>query len=70
MSPHFETVRTDAGWHARFKGANGEIVWTTEVYNDVRDAENAVDLIVGRSVTMITGTGITECSEIDERTIR
>lgn len=30
----FEIVRTDAEqpWHARFRAANGRIVWTTEKY--------------------------------------
>jgi uncharacterized protein YegP (UPF0339 family) len=43
--PRFEVVRTDAGqpWHARFRAANGAIVWTTENYARKRGAENAID---------------------------
>jgi uncharacterized protein YegP (UPF0339 family) len=32
MSARFEIVRTDAGWHSRFRAANGRVVWSTEVY--------------------------------------
>lgn len=40
-----EIVRTDAEqpWHARMKGDNGKIVWTTgENYVDRRGAEDAI----------------------------
>lgn len=30
-TPEVQRVRTDAGWHGRVLGANGEPVWTTEV---------------------------------------
>jgi uncharacterized protein YegP (UPF0339 family) len=48
--PRFEIVRTDAGWHARFRAANGRIVWTTEVYARRGKAVNAIQLICGRKV--------------------
>lgn len=32
-------------WHVRFIGANGETVWWTESYFDVRDAEHAIILL-------------------------
>lgn len=45
MSERYEIVKTDDGFRARFKGANGEIVWWTENYNDERDARAAITLI-------------------------
>lgn len=48
--PRFEVVRSDAGWHARFVGANGRKVWQTEVYRKRIDAVRAVELIVGNLV--------------------
>ena len=46
--PRFEVVRTGAGWHARFRAANGQVVWTTEVYTRRKAAERAVLLICDR----------------------
>lgn len=45
--PRFEIVRTDASqpWHARFRAANGRIVWTTENYSRRRDAVAAIKCI-------------------------
>ena len=40
--PTYEIVRTDAGWHTRFRAANGRIVWTTEVYTRRRAALAAI----------------------------
>lgn len=40
--PTYEIVRTDAGWHTRFRAINGRIVWTTEVYTRRRAALNAI----------------------------
>ena len=54
----FDLVRTDAGWHVRLTGTNGEIVMTSEVYPDRRDAENVYALCRGA----ITRTGY-----LDER---
>lgn len=45
--PRFELVRTDAGFHARFRAANGRVVWTTEVYKRRGKAVKAVELIAG-----------------------
>lgn len=47
MSARFEIVQTNAEqpWHARFVAANGEAVWSTENYADVRGAEDAVALL-------------------------
>lgn len=38
----FEIVRTDGGWHSRFRAANGKIVWWTENFSRVRSAEDAL----------------------------
>lgn len=46
----FEVVRTDAGWHSRFRAGNGQIVWATEPYTRRRAAVRAVELIVGAPV--------------------
>jgi uncharacterized protein YegP (UPF0339 family) len=56
----YEIVKTDGGFRARFKGANGEIVWWTETYNEERDARAAITLIQmkGRAATFV----------VDERT--
>jgi hypothetical protein len=47
--PIKEQVRTDAGWHGRIRGANGEPVWTTEVLEDQRAVREAYALLA-RSV--------------------
>ena len=48
MSARFEIVRTDAEqpWHARFRAANGRVVWTTENYARRRGALRAVESMV------------------------
>jgi uncharacterized protein YegP (UPF0339 family) len=43
--PRFEVVRTDDGWHARFRAANGRIVWTTEVYTRRSAAVQALTIL-------------------------
>jgi uncharacterized protein YegP (UPF0339 family) len=43
----FELVRTDAGWHCRLVGTNGEIVMASEVHPDRRDAESVLALCRG-----------------------
>lgn len=40
--PTYEIVRTDAGWHTRFRATNGRIVWTTEIYTRRRGALAAI----------------------------
>lgn len=44
-APRFEVARTDAGWHGRFRAANGRVVWTTEVYRKEKAAFRAIGLI-------------------------
>lgn len=45
-SPRFEICRGDDGWWARFRAANGRVVWVTETYERRRAAENAMRAIV------------------------
>jgi uncharacterized protein YegP (UPF0339 family) len=40
--PTYEIVRTNAGWHTRFRAINGQVVWTTEVYTRRRGALAAI----------------------------
>jgi uncharacterized protein YegP (UPF0339 family) len=44
MTARFEVVRSDAPqpWHARFRAANGRIVWATETYAKRDSAINAI----------------------------
>lgn len=46
--PRFEVVRSDADqpWHARFRAANGHIVWTTEQYARRPGAEGAIEVLM------------------------
>lgn len=53
--PRFEIVRTPVGHHARFRAANGQVVWTTEVYARRRAALEAVELITGARPTPSLG---------------
>ena len=52
--PRFEVVRgfTLVGWewHARYRGANGRIVWWTETYTRRRYAVRAIESITGHIV--------------------
>ena len=41
-SPRFEICRDDDGWWARFRAANGRVVWVTETYTRRGAAENAL----------------------------
>lgn len=43
--PRFEVVRSNHGWHARFRASNGRVVWWTETYTRRRAALAAVALI-------------------------
>lgn len=63
MSARFEIVRTDAPqpWHARFRAANGRIVWTTENY---ARRGRAVDAIATLANWFADAT---EVREVDER---
>lgn len=73
----FEIVRSAAGWHARYRAANGRIVWTTEVYTRRRAALEAIESIVDAPITsspFSDGPEISrhraplEVRDIDERT--
>lgn len=76
-APRFEVVRTDAGWHARFRAANGRIVWATEVYTRRVGAEDAVALLAIPHDARLTRVGVRtitdkvppiEVRTVDERT--
>lgn len=54
----FEVVRTEAGWHARFRAANGRIVWTTEPYTRRRAALAAIESILDPCFGWIEGDAI------------
>lgn len=75
----FEVVRADVGWHARFRAANGRIVWTTEVYTTHRRCVNALRLLARPLDAAVTTIGVrtfhdavpaVEVRDIDERTAR
>jgi uncharacterized protein YegP (UPF0339 family) len=75
--PRFEVVRTDAGWHSRFRAANGRIVWTTEVYERERAAVAALYQIAKPlevastpwpNAVMVYKHGAVELRTVDERT--
>lgn len=42
-TPRFLRIRTGAGWHGAFQAANGEKVWTTEVYPSPYSVVGAID---------------------------
>jgi uncharacterized protein YegP (UPF0339 family) len=44
---YFQLVKTSAGWHARIKGANHEIVFSTQVYSSKASALNACTMVQG-----------------------
>lgn len=44
--PRWELVRTAAGWHARFRSSNGNVIVSSEVYKKRADAFRAVDLVL------------------------
>lgn len=68
--PRFEIVRTNAEqpWHARFRAANGRVVWVTETYTRRRAAVEAVLTILDGgewAIDTINGGIITH--QVDER---
>jgi uncharacterized protein YegP (UPF0339 family) len=79
----FEMVRTDVGWHARFRASNRRIVWVTEVYTRRASAKKAI-LSVAQSFTLsrahftfvrddlhvLAGGVSVEVREVDEREAR
>lgn len=40
----WKKVKTDAGWHVRLVGANGEIVLSSEVYTREDTADEALEI--------------------------
>jgi uncharacterized protein YegP (UPF0339 family) len=56
---YFEIVKTAAGWHARIKGGNHEIVFVTEVYVSRQTAINACN-------TVQLGAGNAKIYEVSE----
>lgn len=68
----FELCRGDDGWWARFRAANGRIVWVTETYQRRRAAERAI-LALGRAaverdrVFLLSQPELIEVREVDER---
>lgn len=70
--PRFEIVRGDDGWWARFRAANGRVVWVTETYERRRAAEKAI-LALGRAaverdrVFLLSQPEYIELREVDER---
>ena len=76
--PRFEIVRTDAEWHARFRAANGRIVWTTETYTRRGKVVAAVELICNDALYLspfqahpeiaFGSVGLVEVRDVDERT--
>lgn len=58
-SSWFELVRTDAGWHCRLVGVNGEVVMSSEVYERRASAQVVYALCRG---------AINRPEYVDERT--
>lgn len=42
---YFQLVNTSAGWHARIRGGNHEIVFSTQVYSSKAGALNACHMV-------------------------
>lgn len=55
MNAHWERVHTPAGWHLRLKGANGEIVLTSETYTEKRTCNEALMVAVATLDTVNLG---------------
>lgn len=77
----FEICRGDDGWWARFRAANGRVVFVTETYERRRGADNAIHLFarsmwhfasfgydeIGRLFIGDGGEQYIEVREVDER---
>lgn len=48
----FEIVRTDAGWHARFRAGNQRVVMCSEVYTRRVAAVRAIEVVAGHIVEL------------------
>jgi uncharacterized protein YegP (UPF0339 family) len=77
--PRFEICRGDDGWWARFRAANGRVVWVTETYERRRAALASIKVIArafdhmaqvmsdrGETVVWV-GLKHVEVREVDER---
>lgn len=62
----FVVVRTDAGFHVRLVGANGEPVLTSEAYTDVQTAVDAIGVVCAAVDALRAHVNTIE--EVDERT--
>ena len=60
--PRWEIVRTDAGWHARFRASNGAVLVASETYGRRRDAVRCVRLVGGAP-----RHSLVEVRDVDER---
>ena len=58
----WQRVHTEAGWHLRLVGANGEPVLTTEVYVDREACDEALELV---RITM-NSSDHAEIQDVDE----
>lgn len=56
---YFQVVKTAAGYHARIRGANHEIVFSTQVYSARASAVNAITMVK-------TGASAAPIREVDE----
>lgn len=61
--PRYELVTTDAGHHARFRGRNGRILRSTEVYTTKRRALDAIRLLARPHDAVLTQVGVRMLSE-------
>lgn len=64
----FKIARTDAGWHARLKGTNGEIAWTTEVYPEKRTALEAIDMLQ-EAARLVLGLRAEDFAEVEDERV-
>lgn len=62
----FQVVRTDAGFHVRLVGANGEPVLTSEPYTELATAVDAIG-ITADAVDALR-EHVDSIEEVDERT--
>ena len=66
--PRWEIVRGDAGWHARFRASNGQIILSSETYTRRRDAAHAVRLVRNADrAHYFEGRVRIEVRDVDER---
>lgn len=66
--PRWEIVRTDAGFHARFRASNGRVIVSSEVYGRRTAAAHAIK-VVAREFGVPWVRLTTEVRDIDEREV-